>query len=212
MAPWIKHVTRVAAVAAAVGLLAGCAPGSAGGPARAHGPVAPAASPSSRSVPPYPPVSASPAAAGSARRMAGPTSAQRGSADAMATAGARVLLGADTAVDAEENQTAVRAALGGWLTPAYAGQVRRYPPIAAPGATWNGWVAHRAYLRVTSRLGADDHPPDTTTTAHRQVLAVVSPIGRDGWHGAAVPVTVFVTLARTPAGWLLASTQTSSTN
>ncbi len=129
----------------------------------------------------------------------------------MATAGVRTLLAADTTVDADANQTAVRAAAAGWLTPAYAAQVRQFAPVAAPGAVWNRWTAHRVYVRVTARLGGDDHPPGTAVTAYRQVTAVLRPVGRDGWHGAAVPVTVFVTVTHRPGGWLLAGLQTSTT-
>ncbi len=127
--------------------------------------------------------------------------------NAAAVAGVRAIESADTTVDADPHDTVQRAAE--WLTPAFAAQVKAYPPVAAPGATWNGWAAHRAYVVVTTRLGGDEHPPDTATTAYRQVIAVLRPVGRDGWHGAAVTAFVSVSLAKVGRQWRLASSQSS---
>ena len=142
-----------------------------------------------------------------AQRITAPTPGTASTANAAALFGVRAIESADTAVDADPHDTVQRAAL--WLTPAFAAQVRAFPPVAAPGATWNSWAAHRAYVVVTTRLGGDEHPPDTATTAYRQVLAVLHPVGRDGWHGAAVTAVVSVSLAKVGRQWRLASSQSS---
>ena len=142
-----------------------------------------------------------------APRTSGPTPATASTANAAAVFGVRAIESSDTAVDADPHDTVQRAAV--WLTPAFAAQVKAFPPVAAPGATWNGWAGHRAYVVVTTRLGGDEHPTDTAATAYRQVLAVLHPIGRDGWHGAAVTAVVSVSLAKVGRQWRLASSQSS---
>ncbi len=142
-----------------------------------------------------------------AARIAGPTPATASTANAAAVAGVKAIESSDTAVDIDPHDAVQRAAV--WLTPAFAAQVKAYPPVAAPGATWNTWSTHRAYVVVTTRLGGDEHPPDTATTAYRQVLAVLHPIGRDGWYGPAVTAFVSVSLAKVGRQWRLASSQAS---
>jgi len=127
--------------------------------------------------------------------------------DAVALAAVRAVEGSDTALDADPHDTVLRASA--WLTPAFAAQVRAYPPTAAPGATWNTWAAHRAYLVVSTSLGGDEHPADSARAAWRQVVAVLHPLGRDGWVGPDQTVVVFVTLAPAAGQWRLASIQTS---
>lgn len=162
------------------------------------------ASPSSSSTPP----TASPGRPESpAPRIAGPTPATASTPNVAALAGVKAIESSDTTVDADPHDTVARAAV--WLTPAFAAQVTAYPPVAAPGATWNGWAAHRAYVVVTTRLGGDEHPPDTATTAYRQVLVVLHPTGRDAWHSAAVTAVVSVSLAKVGRQWRLASSQSS---
>lgn len=125
--------------------------------------------------------------------------------DAVALAGVKAIESSDTTLDADPNDTTKRAAA--WLTPAFAAQVRAYPPVAGPGAQWNEWAAHRAYLTVTTSLAGDDHPADSASGAYRQVVAVLHPTGRDGWVGPVQTVVVFVTLAPVHGQWRLSSEQ-----
>jgi hypothetical protein len=130
-------------------------------------------------------------------------------ANAVALAGVQALEQFDTAVDADPNSTAARAAAAGWLTPGFASQVRDYPPVAAPGAQWTEWASHRAYVQVATSLGGDQHPPDSATTARRQVIAQLTPVGRDGWTGPTQTAVSFVTLSLLDGQWRLAGAQTS---
>jgi len=125
----------------------------------------------------------------------------------VALAAVKAIESSDTRLDADPNDTAKRASA--WLTPAFAQQVRAYPPVAAPGATWNRWAAHHAYVEVTTSLAGDDHPVDSATAAYRQVVAVLHPVGRDGWVGPAQTVVVFVTLTPVHGQWRLANEQPS---
>lgn len=127
--------------------------------------------------------------------------------DAVALAAVKAIESSDTRLDADPNDTLKRASA--WLTPAFAGQVRAYPPVAAPGATWNLWAAHRAYLKVITSLAGDDHPVDSATAAYRQVVAVLHPVGRDGWAGPVQTTVVFVALTPVHGQWRLASEQSN---
>jgi hypothetical protein len=127
--------------------------------------------------------------------------------DAVALAAVKAMEASDTTLDADPNDTVKRAS--SWLAPGFARQVRAYPPAAAPGAAWNQWVAHRAYVRVSTSLAGDDHPAGSATEACRQVVAVLRPAGRDGWAGPAQTAVVFVTLAPVHGQWRLASAQSS---
>lgn len=127
--------------------------------------------------------------------------------DAAALAAVRAIESSDTRLDADPNDTVKRASA--WLTPAFAAQVRAYPPVAAPGATWNLWAAHRAYLKVMTSLAGDDHPVDSAAAAYRQVIAVLHPVGRDGWAGSAQTTVVFVALAPVHGQWRLSSEQSN---
>ena len=139
--------------------------------------------------------------------LAGPTPATASTPNAAALAGVKAIESSDTTVDADPHDTVQRASA--WLTPAFAAQVKAFPPVAAPGAMWDGWASHRAYVTVTTSLGGDEHPADTATTAYRQVIAVLHPVGRDGWNGAAITAVVSVSLARLGGQWRLASAQSS---
>lgn len=140
-------------------------------------------------------------------RIVGPTPATASTPNAAALAGVKAIESSDTTVDADPRDTTQRASA--WLTPRFAAQVKAFPPVAAPGATWNAWAAHRAYLTVVTSIGGDEHPSDTASTAYRQVIAVTHPIGRDGWKGPAVTTVVSVSLARVSHQWRLASSQSS---
>ena len=138
-----------------------------------------------------------------------PASVDQHSATAVALAGTRALLALDTTVDAGSNATARRQQV--WLTPAFAKQVQSAIPIAAPGAVWTSWAHHRAHLTVRTALGGDDLPPSKAGTAYRQVLATLTPTGRDGWHGSPQQRVEFVSLARIAGGvWRIAAMNESS--
>jgi hypothetical protein len=137
--------------------------------------------------------------------VSSPATVNGADVDAVALAAVRAIESSDTRLDADPNDTVKRASA--WLTPAFAAQVRAYPPVAAPGATWNLWAAHRAYLKVMTSLAGDDHPVDSATAAYRQVVAVLHPIGRDGWAGPVQTAVVFVALAPVHGQWRLSSEQ-----
>ncbi len=191
----LRRTVMAASVAAASVCLAGCSP-IGGRPA-----ATPTGAPAGPSLRPHPTVTAT----GSPAALApGPSRVPHESGvNAVALAGVKAIEQADTKLDADPNDTAKRAAA--WLTPTFTAQVRAYPPVSAPGATWNEWAAHQAYLVVTVSLAGDDHPADSSTTASRQVIAELHPIGRDGWRGAVRTETVFVTLSAAGGRWRLAS-------
>lgn len=139
--------------------------------------------------------------------VSSPVTVNGADVDAVALAAVRAIESSDTRLDADPNDTVKRASA--WLTPAFAAQVRAYPPVAAPGATWNLWAAHRAYLKVMTSLAGDDHPVDSPTAAYRQVVAVLQPVGRDGWAGPVQTTLVFVALAPVHGQWRLSSEQSN---
>lgn len=186
--------TFLAAVATASACLSGC------GPIGGRTAVAPPGPPAGATRRPYPSVTASGPPAAPAL---GPSTGRGSDVNAVALAGVKAIEQADTKLDADPNDTAKRAAA--WLSPPFTAQVRAYPPVSAPGATWNEWAAHQAYIVVTVSLAGDDHAADSSTTASRQVIAELHPIGRDGWRGAVRTETVFVTLSAAGGRWRLAS-------
>jgi hypothetical protein len=138
-----------------------------------------------------------------------PDSVDERSVDAVALAGARALASADTAVDTQPQHTAVRAALAGWLTPAFACAQSRASIEGPPGAEWDAWVRHRAYVVVRATLSGDDHPPDSPTTAARMVQLTEQAIGRGGWRDKTVTAVVAVVLNNVHGVWRIDSDQLS---
>jgi hypothetical protein len=196
--------TRTLATVAAAGvLLAGCAPIDGSSPTPSSSGAARALTPG-----PYPAVRPPAATSATATSMPAPSKVNTATADAAAVAAVKAIESSDTTVDADPNATVRRASA--WLTPTFAAQVTAYPPVAAPGATWNAWAAHRAYVTVTTSLGGDEHPADTATATYRQVIAVLHPLGRDGWKGPTETEVVFVSLAPVNGQWRVASEQTTS--
>jgi hypothetical protein len=193
--PATADITAAASTATgSAALTAGASPSTA---VAAPSPAVPALG----TVAPYP--TTLPKATSPVRALPGP--AVTAGINAVAAGGVIALGSADTTIDTDPNATARRAVT--WLDPAFAAQVRAFPPIQAPGAQWAQWASHRAALRVSTRLGGDEHPPDTATTAYRQVLATVAPVGRDGWTGPLLHQVWFVTLTRVHGRWLLASSR-----
>jgi hypothetical protein len=136
------------------------------------------------------------------------SSAAQSDPNAIAVAAARALASSDTTRDANPYDTVRRNSL--WLTAAFAASVVAFPPVTSAGARWAGWAGHRAYLRVTAVLVSDEHPADTATTAARQVVERVTPIGRDGWKGSHFTQVAFLTFGRVSGVWQISSYQTSS--
>jgi hypothetical protein len=137
-----------------------------------------------------------------------PAGVNQHSADAVALAGSITAAMSDTALDSQPETTTQRAARAGWFTPAFAkANLNAGTLPGPPGAQWNSWTAHRAYLRVTGILGSDDHPPDTATTAARQVIVTLTPIGRDGWRGAPITQVEAVRLNLLAGAWRIDDVQ-----
>jgi hypothetical protein len=98
-----------------------------------------------------------------------------------------------------------------WLTPEFAAHVRERDAVAAPGAAWSRWAAHRAYGRVAEvALLADERPPNSPSAAYRQWRVRVVPTGRDGWSEAAVDAVVYVELVRVGGVWRVSAVRVSS--
>ena len=114
-----------------------------------------------------------------------------------------------TGSDTSQYQAELRAAP--FLTPAYLAALKASPPVAAPGAQWTLWASRDAQTTVSAVPEAAGQPADTGTTADRQFGITVTPHGDNGWTGAPVTATVFVTLARAGPGqpWLVSGIQVS---
>lgn len=126
------------------------------------------------------------------------------SPDVVGAAGLRAYYGSDTALDVSPVDAARRALP--WTTGQLTDATRDYHPVAGPGAVWNGWAAHRAYVTVDPARAYDDGAPaDTASTAYREYVLTLTPHGRDRWVGPTVTYTTFLTLTKTPAGWRIAT-------
>lgn len=217
----------VISVAAATVVMAGCSrssltqpsagptsstgPGTAGGTGSAGSPASSSAASSPSVAAPSSALVASPTARPPAATTATAPPPPTATADDIALATSRAWLSYDTRLDRRPNDTALRLALP-LLTPQLRQQLQAYTPAAAPGVDWDTWTSHHAHATVAVRLGGDDHPPDTPTTAWRQVLATVTLRGDPGWSGEVLRVSQFLQLARTPQGWRVAQlTATHST-
>ena len=111
----------------------------------------------------------------------------------MAIAAAVALSAADTDLDVSPNGTARRASA--WLTLAMAATVASAPAVSAPGAQWDLWSSHHAYLSATAVPARDGGaPPDSAAIAYRQVAVTTIAHGRDGWLDQPVTRILFLTL------------------
>ncbi len=91
-----------------------------------------------------------------------------------------------------------------WLGGPFAAAVGAAQIVAAPGAVWNGWAAHRAHLVVTVARGyTDGAPPDTPTAVYRQWTVTQNPVGADHWTGSPVRFVVAIQLIRAGGRWQL---------
>jgi hypothetical protein len=77
---------------------------------------------------------------------------------------------------------------------AYAATLTDQPTGTLP-STWRDHRAH-ALVHLTHHSPEGDVEPDTPTLAHRAWTITVHPTGRDGWTGAPIHTTAFVTLQR----------------
>lgn len=122
-----------------------------------------------------------------------PADVDQRNASAVATAATVALSAADTDLDASPNGTARRASV--WLTSAMAATVAGAPVVSAPGAQWDLWSDHHAYLTATAVLATDSGaPPDSAAISYRQVAVTTIARGRDGWLDQPVTRILFLTL------------------
>ncbi len=122
--------------------------------------------------------------------------------DVVARAALQVLFGSDTTLDAQPMDAEKRALP--WLGGPFAAAVRAAAIVAAPGAVWNGWAAHRAHLVVTVARGyTDGAPRDTPSAVYRQWTVTQTPVGADHWTGSPVRFAVAVQLIRAGGRWQL---------
>ncbi len=120
--------------------------------------------------------------------------------DTVATAGLTAYYRADTALDLGPADTHRRALP--WTTGQLAAGIRGDRPVTGPGADWTTLATHHGYAAVTVARAYDDGAPtDTRNTVYREFTVTTRPRGRDGWTGAALTYTGFLTLARNGGGW-----------
>lgn len=135
-----------------------------------------------------------------------PKEVDRGDATAVSRAAVQVMWTVDAAVDRDQLDAYLRA--GPYLSAKYAKALNAEPVGAVPSL----WRDHRAYARVrlTPQAIEDGVGADTATTAHREWAVTVTPTGRDGWKGAPVHATAFVTLTRGDDGdWQISEVTTA---
>lgn len=198
MTPRRAPTVLLAAAAAAVLTLASC---SSNLPAP---PAAPSGTPGAAAVGPLPYPTARPDTVGgrSPAPQADPP-ARAATPETVAAAGLRVIYTWDTGRDSGP-ASAARSALA-FLSPPMRTDVLNAPPVAQPGAQWDGWATHAAVLTATVTAGADDHPPDTPNRVYRQYVITQTIHSADGWSAPPQQLAVFVTLDHTPSGWRIAT-------
>jgi hypothetical protein len=114
----------------------------------------------------------------------------------VAAAAVRATLSSDTTLDSGPVDAEKRALP--WLGGCLAAQVALAAPVAAPGAQWNLWAAHRAHTVVHIAPTDDTRPSDTSTTAYGQWVVTQTPVGDAGWTGPPVQTVVYTITTRTP--------------
>jgi len=161
------------------------------------------------SHPAAPQSSSTTAAPSLATALPSPSPSSTSLVDTAALSATRAWLSYDTVIDQRPNDTAKRSALA-WLSPTLARQVTAYTSATSPDAQWQEWRRHQAHATVTAEIGGDEHPPDTSQDAWRQVHATVTLHGRDGWIST-VQVIDFVHLRLIAGRWLVADLTTAPT-
>ncbi|MFD7285451.1 hypothetical protein [Streptomyces sp. NPDC059863] len=198
-----------AATVLAIGLLTGgCGSGGGGGGGGEERALTAPSPPSATGVGPYPTPSAPRADTPALPEPTGndaprgdttrPQDVDQTDADVVGEGTLTALWTYDTTTDSGPHDAQLRAAEAGWLTPAYADQVRAHRPKSVPGAQWREWAGHRARTTVAVKKTEDAaKPPDTGTEAWRQWTVTATPKGRGGWTGDPVVDSVYVHLTRT---------------
>jgi len=130
--------------------------------------------------------------------------------DVVTTAALRVLFGSDTTLDAQPMDAEKRALP--WLGGPFAAAIRSAAIVAAPGAVWNGWAAHRAHLVVAVARGyTDGARADTPTAVYRQWTVAQTPVGiRSGgarWTGTPVRTVIYTITTRADGRWAVTTVQ-----
>lgn len=125
----------------------------------------------------------------------------------VAEAAVRVTFDSDTTLDTGPVDAEKRALP--WLGGSLAAQVALAAPVAAPGAQWNLWAAHRAHVVVHIAPADDARPADTSTTAYGQWVVTQTPAGAGGWTGPLVQTVVYTITTRTSPGghWAVTTLQ-----
>jgi hypothetical protein len=211
-----RHPAQAAAVLIGVVLAAmtsGCAPTASPAPAVTVPATLPAATPLAATpgpTTPAGPFAPTPVPTGRAGTPAGglpPTSALTSAdPDVVAAAALTAYHRADTALDLGPADTHRRALP--WTTGQLAAGIRDDRPVTGPGAAWTTLAAHHGYTTVTITRAYDDGAPtDTKGVVHRQFTVTTTPHGRDGWTGAPVTHTDYLTLTRTRSGWRITALQ-----
>ncbi|MFF7987737.1 hypothetical protein ACFZDK_53380 [Streptomyces sp. NPDC007901] len=202
--PGTRRTTAAVVLALAVALN-GCGNGAGGGRTAPAEPSRSAAT----GTGPYPtPSGAGEASALPARSTGAPehgasraSDVDRSDPDAVSKGALTALWTFDTVTDDDPFAADVRAADGGWLTAAYADELRSHRAESVRDVQWRQWTTHRA--RTTVALApADDaaKPADTRTEAWRQWAVTTTPHGRDHWTGKPTTVAAYVHLTRTGPG------------
>jgi hypothetical protein len=132
----------------------------------------------------------------------------RASATAVAKAMLVTTFTSNTTKDETPQAAVARSEI--WYTPAGAAAVRSGLATGPVGAQWIEWTAHKVVTTVAVTVASDtDAPPDTATTAARQLTVTVTPHGASGWTSAPDYYICFVRLVRSGSGpWQVSSLET----
>jgi len=132
------------------------------------------------------------------------------SAQDVAAAMLTALWTVDTTQDRSLYAAQVRASI--YFSHAYGAELRDLQPGAPPDGTWTLWASQRVATTVAITPAPESGAPvDSPAAAYVEDVATVTPVGRDGWHGAAQVWVEFVTLSRGPGttGWLVSGVETA---
>ncbi len=111
---------------------------------------------------------------------------------AVAVAAAQTTYRWDTRIDQAPIDAERRAST--WLAPQLVAQLQ--PATAGAGAAWNTLAAHQGWSSTTAVVDSAPRPPDTATTADRQVNVTQTFHGSGGWTAPAQTHAVLEQLTR----------------
>lgn len=135
-----------------------------------------------------------------------PQDVDRTNPDAVSKAALTTMLAVDTRADVSQHDATLRAVP--YATPKYARQIKATPQRSAPGADWQAWAAHQAFLKVDLQAANEaGAPADTATDAYRTWAVTTTPHGRSGWKGQEEQSTAFVHLTRSGKKWSVDAVQ-----